>query len=111
MANEPRHVAQQAVSKQDRKHMQQTNDDRRAAATERAEDQFGKPQDKVSPDVYPAYSGDTALTSRDEVDNKTPAGENARTMATNADDHKEKVSKEGLTPTAKDSVKGASTAK
>lgn len=108
MANEPRHITEQAVRKEDAAHMSKTDEDRRAEADERARDQFGDPAERVSPDVYPSYSGDTSLTERDESDNQTPAGQNNRTLATNADDHKEKVGKDGMTKSAKDSVKASS---
>lgn len=81
MANQPRHLEQQAVGKHDVKHMQKTDADRAAARDERAQEQFGDPENRVSPDVYPEYSGDTTLTARDEKDNQTPAGESARTQA------------------------------
>lgn len=77
---EPRHIAQQAVGKQDLAHMKQDDDDRREAAAERAADQFGDVQ--VSPDVYPDYSGDTSLDGRDAKDLRPPHGKGYRETAT-----------------------------
>lgn len=105
MAAEPRHLAQQAVRKEDKAHMKKTDEDRKAAAEERAAEQFGNPAGRVSPDVYPDYSGDTALVERDQKDNTAPNGQSAREAATTADDHKEKVGKDGLTPSAKQATK------
>ena len=103
MANEPRHIRQQATDKQDVKAMQRTEKDRRAATEERAKEQFGEV--KASPDVYPETSGDTRLEQRNEADYASPSGEGYLQTASTADDHKEKVGKDGLSKQAKESVK------
>jgi len=86
------HLDTQAVSPQDRAHMEKTDEDRRAEAEERAADQFGAPPAQ-SPDPYPEKSGNVVVEPRDESANEAPNGQSAAKSATNADDHQPKAAK------------------
>lgn len=86
---EPRHITEQAVSPQDKAHMEKTAEDRKSEAEERAAEQFGDPPAQ-SPDPYPENSGDATLTPRDEGDMESPSGSSAKKSATTADDHQSK---------------------